>query len=142
MAEAPPPRDLRPLAVVADDSETLREGLARVLLGLGLGTLQLADGAAALAAARRLLPKILLLELVLPGCDGRDILAALKADARTRDIRVIVMTRRSDPYTREVCLDLGADDFIEKPADIEFVRRRVQRALRRVPALPAQMRIA
>ena len=67
-------------------------------------------------------PEQILLDVNQPK-DGRDLLAALKRDERTRDIKVMVISGRDDQFTRQTCLELGADDFQPKPFDALLMSR-------------------
>jgi two-component system response regulator len=64
-------------------------------------------------------PSLILLDLNLPGTDGRDALATLKQDSRTREIPVIVLTTSSDDRDVDWCYRLGANSYIQKPVDLE-----------------------
>jgi CheY-like chemotaxis protein len=71
------------------------------------------------AAAGRTLPILVLLDLNLPGLDGYQVLARLKADARTRRIPVIILTTTDDPRDIERCYDLGCNVYMTKPVEYE-----------------------
>jgi CheY-like chemotaxis protein len=69
--------------------------------------------------AGRDMPLLVLLDLNLPGVDGYQVLARLKADARTRRIPVIILTTTDDPRDVERCYDLGCNVYITKPVEYE-----------------------
>lgn len=77
------------------------------------------------------LPSLVLLDIMLPGEDGMDILRHLKASAKTRNIPVIMLTARSTEYDKVMGLDSGADDYIAKPFGIMELLSRVRAVLRR-----------
>jgi CheY-like chemotaxis protein len=70
-------------------------------------------------AERRTLPLLVLLDLNLPGLDGYQVLARLKADARTKHIPVIILTTTDDPRDIERCYALGCNVYITKPVAYE-----------------------
>ena len=76
-------------------------------------------------------PDLILLDLMLPGIDGLDVLRSLRRDERTASIPVIVLTARSEEIDRVVGLELGADDYIPKPFSPREVVLRVRAVLRR-----------
>ena len=55
--------------------------------------------------------------------DGRDILSALKKDPATKDLKVIMLSAVEDQFTRQVCLELGAEDYALKPFDLTFMAK-------------------
>lgn len=71
------------------------------------------------AGADHNLPGIILLDLNMPGLDGRDVLAKLKQDPLTKCIPVIVMTSSSDPVDIERCYEIGANSYVVKPVELE-----------------------
>lgn len=83
-------------------------------------------GEQALAFCAQRLPDLILLDVVMPHMDGYQVCAALKADARTRDIPVIFVTGHNKPEEETHGLQLGAVDFISKPVNASVVRARVQ----------------
>jgi len=67
-------------------------------------------------------PAVIILDLK-QHVDGRDLLASLKRDPRTRNIKVLVLSAIEDQFTRHVCLELGADDYDVKPFDPSFMSK-------------------
>lgn len=65
------------------------------------------------------LPSIVLLDLNLPKVDGREVLQAIRADAATRALPVIVLTTSAEPFDVEASYALGANSYIQKPVDFE-----------------------
>ena len=84
------------------------------------------DGAKALELARAQRPDLILLDAVMPGMDGYDVLAALRATPDTWDIPVIFVTALKTPEDETRALDAGAADFISKPVNAAVVRARVR----------------
>ena len=72
--------------------------------------------------ARQHHPDVILLD-VHQGIDGRDLLARLKRDPETRDVKVIILSGIEDQFMRLTCLELGAEDYAVKPFDLAFLNR-------------------
>lgn len=72
-------------------------------------------------------PGIILLDLNLPGTDGREVLAEIKADPGLRSIPVVILTTSTDERDVERCYDAGANSYITKPVDLDGFMRAIQR---------------
>jgi CheY-like chemotaxis protein len=72
-------------------------------------------------------PGVILLDLNLPGTDGREVLAEIKADASLRQIPVVVLTTSADTRDVEACYQAGASSYIQKPVDLEGFMRAIER---------------
>ena len=114
--------------LVAEDEVRLAELLEQVLTGAGLSASVVHDGDAALAAARRGGFDVLLLDWMLPGLDGPEVVRVLRADGHVTP--VLLLTARGDLQDRVGGLNAGADDYLTKPFDIEELLARL-RALHR-----------
>ena len=88
-------------------------------------------GDAALEAVRRRPPDLIILDLMLPGMDGLEITRALKRDAATAAIPLVMLTAKGEELDRIVGLELGADDYIAKPFSPRELVLRVKAVLRR-----------
>lgn len=88
-----------------------------------------ATGAEALAMLRdgKVSPGLILLDLNMPGLDGRRVLAILKGDVELRKIPVVVLTTSSDERDIEECYQLGANTYIQKPVDLDGLFAAIQR---------------
>lgn len=100
--------------LLADDNADMRDYLAR-LLGRWWTVETVADGEAALAAARRQRPDLLLTDVMMPGLDGFQLLAAIRADAELRALPVIMLSARAGEEATVEGLAAGADDYLMKP---------------------------
>jgi two-component system alkaline phosphatase synthesis response regulator PhoP len=89
------------------------------------------DGVEAIAKARELLPDLVLLDLKMPRVDGYSVCEALKADVGTQRTPIIMLTGMDAVADKVRGIDMGADDYITKPFDVEELRARVQMVLRR-----------
>ena len=72
-------------------------------------------------------PGVILLDLNLPGTDGREVLAEIKADASLKQIPVIVLTTSSDDRDVQACYNAGASSYIQKPVDLDGFMRAIER---------------
>jgi DNA-binding response OmpR family regulator len=77
-------------------------------------------------------PDLVILDIRLPDIDGYEVAKRLRSDRRTQDIPIIFLTEKRDRADRLQGLELGADDYITKPFDVQELRLRVRNALRRV----------
>jgi len=100
--------------LLADDNADMR-GYVKRLLGRHWSVDAVADGAAALAAARARVPDLVLTDVMMPGLDGVQLLRALRADPRTRTVPVILLSARAGEESRVEGLEHGADDYVIKP---------------------------
>jgi len=95
------------------------------------------DGREAIEKAEKILPELILLDIIMPEMDGYDVIAALKASEKTRNIPVLFITGLNDAAAEEKGLKLGAADYITKPFIPEIVRLRVKNQI----TLIEQMRL-
>ncbi len=103
--------------LVVDDDVEIRTVLKQVCIRRGHTVLEADDGDRALEQISKVVPDAISLDIQMPRVDGRDVVNRLKQDPKTRDVPLVIVTARDDEYTREHCLELGADDVIEKPFD-------------------------
>lgn len=113
---------------LAEDEPHIVESLTFLLERAGFEVVAVPDGQAALAAALAAPPDVLILDVMLPVLDGFEILRRLRADARGRDVPVIMLTARGQRADRAAALGTGADLFITKP----FSNAEVVAAVRRL----------
>jgi DNA-binding response OmpR family regulator len=114
--------------LVAEDDEMQAELIRRSLLAEGHTATVVHDGSAALDAARRLGPDLVVLDLMLPLIDGFEVCRALRRDG---DIPVLMLTARSTEDDVLLGLDLGADDYMTKPYSPRELMARIRTVLRR-----------
>lgn len=101
--------------LIADDHADIRQ-LIRISLGKHYDILEAEDGAAALALARREQPRIVVLDVMMPGeLDGFQVLAAIRADPALSGTRVIMVTARGQASDYELGMTYGADRYFIKP---------------------------
>jgi two-component system phosphate regulon response regulator PhoB len=114
--------------LIVEDHPTMREAMRLVLEGEGFSIDEAADGSAALDRVRRDPPDLLFLDLNIPGAAGADVLATLKGDPATADIRVIVVTATGEEGRAEA-IRLGADAYFTKPFSPTALLRTVETVL-------------
>ncbi len=115
----------RPLVLVAEDDFNVSLTLEIVLEDEGFETLMAADGEEALAAARRSIPDVILLDQIMPKLDGKQVLRALRQDESTRDIPVLVLSGME----KGVAADWPGAQFVGKPFSPEELVRRIRDVL-------------
>lgn len=123
----------RTILVIEDDA-AIRAGIADALAYAGYTVLEAADGTDGLAQALGAECDLVLLDLVLPGPDGLEILKAARAERPT--LPVIILTARGDERDRVKGLRLGADDYVVKPFSVKELLARVEAVMRRSPERP------
>lgn len=114
----------KPLVLVVDDDPDLRT-LANIQLDdSGFDVLQAANGRECLALASTHSPDVILLDMMMPGMDGSEVLAALSGDPVTKDIPVVFVSALGSPEDKVRGLERGAVDYITKPLETrEFIAR-------------------
>jgi len=123
--------DRKPRLLIVEDDADIAHLLAHAVRKAGFDAAVLLSGAGVVARVREALPDLLLLDVMLPGVDGRDICRSLRADARTSSIPIIIITARAEEDERIAGLELGADDYITKPFSPREVVARIRAVLRR-----------
>jgi DNA-binding response OmpR family regulator len=118
------------LLVVEDDGD-IAEMLRMYFNGQGYDVEVVTTGSAALASTHKNIPSLIILDIILPDMDGYTICQELRTQPRTSHIPIIFLTQKDERSDRISGLELGADDYITKPFDIEELRLRVQNAIRR-----------
>lgn len=133
--EAGGARDV-PRVLIAEDNADMRDYLAR-LLAARYSVHSVGDGEQALALAVADPPSIVITDIMMPRTDGLALLRALRADSRTHDVPIMLVSARADFESRRVGLELGADDYVSKPFAARELVARVQRVIDRSQARSA-----
>jgi two-component system phosphate regulon response regulator PhoB len=120
--------------LVVDDEADIVALVAFHLAKAGYRVSTAANGPDALAAARQERPMLIVLDLMLPGMSGLDVLRELRANDSTREIAVLLLTARREEQDRIEGLSVGADDYLTKPFSPQELVLRVAAILRRVAA--------
>lgn len=114
-----------------EDDQSIRELIIYALKSGGYEAIGFGESKSLFKALESVLPTLIVLDIMLPGEDGIQILKRLRASARTRKIPVIMLTAKSSEYDKVLGLDSGADDYVTKPFGIMEFLARVKAVLRR-----------
>jgi DNA-binding response OmpR family regulator len=104
-----------PKVLIADDQANMRQLVRLTLESDHFEIIEAPDGVAALALARAEHPDLLFLDWTMPGLPGVDVCRALRDDPATADMRIVMLTARSQAADRAHAEAMGADDYITKP---------------------------
>ncbi len=122
------PHDRPPRVLVVDDEPPIRAVVRGFLERDGLSVAEAEDGPSAVEAARRLEPDVIVLDVMLPGFDGLEVLRQVRSFS---DPMVVLLTARTEELDRIVGLKVGADDYVTKPFSAAELAARVGALLRR-----------
>lgn len=111
--------------LVVDDELEVLEATKKILLKNQYAVMTASAGKEAVALAKVNRPDLILLDIVMPDMDGRDVLVELKKDPATKDIPIIFVTARGEQFERDYGLKLGAHEYISKPCDAVFLLSQV-----------------
>ncbi len=128
----PAPATVAERVLVVDDEPDIVALVAYHLAKAGYRVSTAGTGAEGLAQARADRPALIVLDLMLPGMSGFEVLQQLRADEATREIAVLMLTARREEQDRIQGLSLGADDYLTKPFSPQELVLRVQAILRRL----------
>ena len=117
--------------LIIEDERDLVEILTYNLTNEGFEVLSATDGKDGLRRAQRELPDLILLDLMLPVVDGLQVCRQLRSDPRTQDLRILMLTARSEEIDEIVGFNMGADDYVTKPFKIKPLIHRIKALLRR-----------
>ncbi|HHW55733.1 MAG: response regulator transcription factor [bacterium] len=120
---------MREKILIVDDEDTILEFLRINLEKNGFTVVAAGDGHEALRLARQEQPRCILLDVMLPGLDGFEVLRELR---KTMDVPVIMLTAKGDDIDKILGLELGADDYVTKPFNPRELVARIKAILRRV----------
>jgi two-component system OmpR family response regulator len=115
--------------LVVDDEPNIRELLAASLRYAGFDVVVAGDGSEALRAAAQHDPDLVLLDVMMPGVDGFEVVRRMRGEGR--DVPVLFLTARDSTHDKVTGLTLGGDDFVTKPFSLEEVVARIRALLRR-----------
>lgn len=108
--------------LIAEDEPSILESLDFILRRAGWSIQSVTDGDAALAAVKRLKPRVVVLDVMLPKRSGFEVLKLLRADAETQGLPVLILTAKGQSQDRRTAEELGATGFVTKPyANAEVV---------------------
>lgn len=117
--------------LVVEDEPAIQELIAANLQLAGHQVLRAADAETALTLVREAIPDAILLDWMLPGMSGIQLARRLRADERTREVPIIMLTARSEEVDKVAGLEAGADDYVTKPFSPRELMARIKAVLRR-----------
>jgi DNA-binding response OmpR family regulator len=117
------------VVLVAEDDRDIRELVQTKLTGAGFEVLAVGDGMSALATAREHKPDVVLIDVMMPGLSGLDVVELMRADPATAAIPVILLTARSAEFDVEDGMARGAADYIVKPFSPRDLVQRINTVL-------------
>ena len=120
--------------LLVEDERSIAEPLTAALEREGFDVVQAATAGKGLDAFRTRSPDLVLLDVMLPDGDGRDVLREIRASSR---VPVVLLTARGEEMDRVLGLELGADDYVTKPFSARELAARVRAVLRRAASEPA-----
>jgi two-component system phosphate regulon response regulator PhoB len=120
-----------PRVLVVEDESAIAELIAVNLRHNGFAPTWAMDGAAAQRELDAALPDVILLDWMLPGESGLSLARRWRADPRTKNVPILMLTARGDEADRVAGLDAGADDYIAKPFSTKELLARIRAVLRR-----------
>jgi two-component system alkaline phosphatase synthesis response regulator PhoP len=114
---------LRDCVVLVDDEANIRETIAFILDAEGVEVATACEGVEGLAAVRRLKPKVVLLDVMMPKMDGYEVCRAIRQDPNLMGMYVIILTAKGQRSDEQHAVEAGADLYMSKPFDDEVVLR-------------------
>jgi len=122
---------MTPKVLVVEDEPAIRELLSVTLADAGYEVVEAVDAESARTLLREALPALLLLDWMLPGQSGLALARELRADARTKELPIIMVTARTDEADRVAGLEAWVDDYVTKPFSPRELKARIKSVLRR-----------
>jgi DNA-binding response OmpR family regulator len=125
----------QPTVLVVDDEPKIRDIVRRYLEADGFAVIEQGDGPGALSAAREQRPDLIVLDVMLPGLDGVEVLRRLRESSQ---VPVVLLTARDEEVDKLIGLAVGADDYMTKPFSGRELAARARVILRRVTLTPPE----
>ncbi len=122
--------ELPPKIFIADDDQLLLEGLSRALTGRGYTVRTAPDGPKLLSLMERESPDLVVLDIMMPGMSGLDVLRRVRDDGRWPEVPVMMVTALTDAEVTESARDRGASDVVHKPFRLRDLVSRIELWLR------------
>ena len=129
-------KDHKYTIAVIDDERDLAGVIRDFLESRNFDVKVACNGQQGLDLVRAEKPDLVILDIMMPVMDGRDVLIALKKDDATKNIPVIMLTAKDDQFERNYGLDLGACEYITKPYDSAILLRQVNKVLSKTASNP------
>lgn len=117
--------------LIIDDDEDIREIISYNLTKEGYTVISAKNGAEGIKKAKKNIPSLILLDVMMPEMDGMEVCQILRAEETTKDIKICFLTARSEDYSQIAGFDAGADDYVTKPVKPKVLASRINAILRR-----------
>jgi DNA-binding response OmpR family regulator len=127
--------------LVVEDEKDIIDLIEYHLSQSGFKVIKALDGPSGLEKAKKERPNLIILDLMLPGMDGKDICRALKSNPPTQSIPILMLTARAEEMDRVVGFELGADDYVTKPFSPRELVLRVKAILHRKEVHPESEKV-
>lgn len=131
---------MKPVLIIEDEKDIV-DLIAYHLKQNGFPVTFALDGPSGLEKAQKESPGLIILDLMLPGMDGKDLCRALKTNSFTKSIPIVMLTAKTEEVDRIVGFELGADDYVTKPFSPKELVLRVKAILRRAKTPSAERKI-
>ena len=128
----------KPLILVVDDEQDLREIMSIKLNTSGFESIVAGDAKEAVAAAKKMQPDLILMDIHMPGESGTDAALEIKQDPETKNIKIAFLSNLKDPWPQttpdrgDLAKALGMEDFIDKTGDLDATVAKVREILARI----------
>ena len=122
---------MRQKIFIVEDEPDIRETLKYNFSNEGFKVSTAPDGEEALSNIKKVLPDVLILDLMLPGISGLDVCKSIRADDDIRDMSIIMLTAKGEEIDRVIGFELGADDYVTKPFSVRELILRVKVLLKK-----------
>ncbi len=116
---------------IVEDEPDIRETLKYNFSNEGFKVFTAPDGEEALSNIKKVLPDVLILDLMLPGVSGLDVCKSIRADDDIKDMSIIMLTAKGEEIDRVIGFELGADDYVTKPFSVRELILRVKVLLKK-----------
>lgn len=123
--------DTRQKILIVDDEMATLLPLKRSLESEGYAVIEACNGYEAIKKSRSEMPELIILDLMMPGMDGIEVCNQLKKDSLTEKTPVIMLTARDEVRDKVEGLEMGADDYVTKPFNLNELKARIRNILKR-----------
>ncbi len=117
---------MRPLILLADDDKNIRNAIKIFLQEDRYAFIEAENGSDAIEIAKKYMPNLILLDIVMPDKDGYEVCKELKSNPDTEDLQIIMLTVKQDKEAIAKSIEMGADDYISKPFTRETLRAKIE----------------
>ncbi len=123
---------LKKQILVIEDEKDMADLIVRALRNVGYDVDAAYDGEEGFDKVLSMRPQLVLLDITLPKLDGRDLLKRIKGSKDTKDIYVVIISAKGEQWDRNIGLELGAEEYLEKPLEIAKLLRQVENTFEKI----------